>query len=95
MSYILSKKAEEDIIGVFLDGAGRFGIAQAEHYMDELEKSLEFLSNNPEAARQRFELTPPVRIHPSRSHMIIYTQQNNGDIFIIRVRHVHEDWVNC
>lgn len=87
MSYILSKKAEQDIIGLFLDGADRFGVAQAEDYMDELERSFEFLSKNPEAARQRFELSPPVRVHPFRSHIIIYTQENNGDIFIVRVRH--------
>ncbi|WP_438985218.1 type II toxin-antitoxin system RelE/ParE family toxin [Aequoribacter sp.] len=43
---------------------------------------------------QRFELSPPVRVHPFRSHIIIYTQENNGDIFIVRVRHSREDWVN-
>ncbi len=93
MSYILGKKAEEDVIAIYLEGAALFGIRQADRYHLELEKRLQFLSEHPEAAQQRFELKPPVRIHPFQSHIIIYTIIDNGDVFIIRIRHGREDWL--
>ena len=92
MSYRLSNKAEEDIINLYLEGVRQFGIQQADRYHRQLEEAFHFLSDNPEAARQRFELTPPARIHPHHSHLIIYTIDEKGDIFIIRIRHSHEEW---
>ncbi len=93
MGYTLSQKAEEDIIGIFLYGAEQFGLEQAALYHDLLEKSFQFLADNPMAARLRHEISPPVRVHPTESHIIIYTTEENGDIHIIRIRHRHEDWV--
>jgi toxin ParE1/3/4 len=94
VSFVLSKKAEQDILGIYLDGVNRFGANQAERYFDQLEDTFRFLSANPEAARERFEIMPPVRIHPFRSHIVVYVIEDSGDIFIIRVRHSHEDWLN-
>ena len=92
MGYTLSRKAEEDIIAIFLDGARQFGLQQSEQYHDLLEKTFQFLAANPLAARERPELTPAVRIHPIESHIVLYTVDAAGGIFIIRVRHGHEDW---
>lgn len=92
MGYVLSRKAEEDIIDIFLAGVEQFGLRQAERYHDQLEKCFRFLADNPLAAPERFEITPPVRIHPIGSHLVIYRVDENGDIFVIRVRHGHEDW---
>lgn len=91
--YTLSRKAEEDIIDIFLWGADQFGIQQAEHYHNLLEKSFQFLADNPLAAHERTEINPPVRIHPIESHIIVYTEDEQGGVFIIRVRHGHEDWL--
>ena len=93
MGYTLSQKAEEDIIATFLYGVGQFGLQQAEHYHDLLEHSFQFLAENPMAARLRNEISPPVRIHPIESHIIIYTVEADSDVFIIRVRHRFEDWL--
>jgi len=57
-----------------------------------LERSFEFLAHNPFAARKRLELSPPVRIHPVQSHLVIYQVEDDGSILIVRVRHGHEDW---
>ena len=92
MRYKLSRKAEEDVINIFIDGAGQFGIAQAEHYHQELNQCFRFLAENPLVAPERFEIVPPVRIHPVGSHLVIYQIDENGDIFIIRIRHGREDW---
>jgi toxin ParE1/3/4 len=90
--YALSRKAEEDIIAIFMYGVAQFGIQQAERYHELLERTFQFLAENPEAARERAEITPPVRIHPIESHVVIYTVDANDSIFIVRVRHGLEDW---
>jgi len=61
-------------------------------YYRKIEGMLELLSENPHMARERLEITPPVRIHPFRSHLIVYIVDDNNDIFIVRIRHEHEDW---
>lgn len=93
MSYLLSKKAEEDVIAIYLDGASEFGVQRADQYHQQLKKTFQFLSDNPEAAHLRHELVPAVRIHPCQSHMVIYTVNEDRDAFIIRIRHQREDWL--
>jgi len=61
-------------------------------YYRKIEGMLELLSENPHMARERLEITPPVRIHPFRSHLIVYIVDDNNDVFIVRIRHEHEDW---
>ncbi len=92
MGYLLSWKAEEDIIGIYLYGAEAFGGAQADAYHTKLEKCFEFLANNPYASAARMEIKPPVRVHPVGEHLVVYQVVEGQDVFIIRVRHSHEDW---
>ena len=94
MAYILSHKAEEDIIAIFVAGAEQFGLLQAQRYHQQLTTTFEFLADNPLAAPVREELTPPVRLHPVGSHLVIYQLEADNSVFIIRVRHAHEDWLN-
>lgn len=56
-------------------------------------ETLEFLTQFPKAARQRVELRDDVRAHPYRSHLILYRDAGEH-IFILRIRHAREDWVN-
>ena len=94
MNYVLSRKAEEDIIDIFRTGIERFGLSQAERYHEQLEQCFRFLAENPLAAHERFEILTPVRIHPIGSHLVIYRDEETRMVFIIRVRHGHEDWQN-
>lgn len=91
MTYRLSRKAEDDIIQIFVDGAADFGLARAERYHAGLERSLSFLAEHPRAARERTEINPPVRVHPYGSHVIVYVLDAVG-VLILRVRHGREDW---
>jgi toxin ParE1/3/4 len=93
-SYVLSRKAEEDVISIFQTGIEQFGLSQTERYHEQLGQCFCFLAENPLAAHERFEIFPPVRIHPIGSHLVIYRVEENGTVFIIRVRHGHEDWQN-
>lgn len=92
MSYKLSRKAEDDLIGIYIEGVARFGAVQADQYHSEIGQMLDLLSENPRMARERIEISPPVRIHPFQSHLVVYLIENNNDILIVRIRHGHEDW---
>lgn len=92
MAYRLTCKAAEDISEIYSFGAEQFGVDQADSYHTLLERTFEFLANNPLVARKRLELLPPVRIHPVRSNLVIYQAEDNGNVLVVRVRHGHEDW---
>ena len=93
MAYKLSLKSEEDILHIYSEGELLFGADKATEYHIKMERVFEFLSENPNAARERNEINPPVRIHPYKSHMIIYIIGHSNEILILRVRHGREDWM--
>jgi toxin ParE1/3/4 len=90
-TYRLTRKAEEDIIHLYVEGVRRFGIGQAETYYAGLHRTLEFLAANPKAARERPEIAPTTRVHPYRAHLVVYTV-DESDVLVIRVPHSREDW---
>lgn len=51
MGYSLSRKAEEDILGIYFDGIQHFGLMQADRYHRQLEEVFEFLAENPRVAQ--------------------------------------------
>ncbi len=93
MPYTLSRAAEGDLAAIADYTIRTFGVEQAILYRDGLIETLEFLAEFPMAARQRAELRNDVRAHPYRSHLILY-RPDGDDIFILRIRHASEDWIN-
>jgi toxin ParE1/3/4 len=91
MAYRLSRKAESDLLTIYAEGAARFGINQAEAYFTRIERTLELLADHPLMARERPEISPPVRIHPCGKHLIVYLVAGDG-ILVLRIRHQREDW---
>ncbi|RCS21446.1 type II toxin-antitoxin system RelE/ParE family toxin [Phyllobacterium salinisoli] len=94
MSFSLSVEAEEDIIAIAEQGVRMFGAGQAKRYHNELFALLDLVAANPRIARERDEINPPVRIHPFKAHLIVYRIENDETIFVIRIRHGHEDWAS-
>lgn len=92
MPFSLSVQAEEDIVSIAEEGIRIFGAMVAQQYYDELYALLELIAANPKMARQRQEISPPVRIHPFKAHLIVYRISEDGSVFVIRIRHGHEDW---
>lgn len=45
----------------------------------------------PQAARERIELRPPVRILRYKAHLVIYEVRDQ--VVVLRVRHGREDWL--
>lgn len=64
---------------------------QAEAYLRGLEDVLRLLCAHPEMARERFEITPPVRLHPYRAHLVIYRVEA-GFLFVVRILHGRQRW---
>jgi toxin ParE1/3/4 len=93
MNYRLSFQASFDLDQIYNEGAWQFGQKQAERYSLSLENLFELKAANPMMARERTEFRKPVRAQPHKSHVVIYVIEDDG-IFIIRVRHAHEDWMN-
>jgi toxin ParE1/3/4 len=91
MSYILTEDAEEDIIHILAESGKYFGLRQARSYYAGLMECFSFLGDNPRAARERAELTPPVRAHPYGSHIVIY-KTDGEEVIILAVRHSRENW---
>lgn len=91
MSYKTTRRADQDIIDIYVRGAAEFGVEQAERYHEGLVSVLELLAENPHLARERTEFDPPVRLHPYQAHMIAYVLRNDG-ILVIRVLHGRQAW---
>ena len=94
MVFRLTVQAEEDIVGIAEAGFRLFGETQALTYHQQLFEMFELIAASPQMARERHEITPPVRVHPFKSHMIIYVLTEPNEILIVRVRHSHEDWMD-
>lgn len=94
MGFRLSLLAEEDVIRIAEEGILLFGPAQAQKYHRELYAIFNLIARNPRMARERHELSPPLRIHRFKAHLVVYSVDGQGEVLIVRVRHGHEDWVN-
>jgi toxin ParE1/3/4 len=92
LSYRLTRRAADNIRGIYRRGAETFGEAQAQAYHLHLEHVFELIADNPEMARERSEIAPPVRVHPTGAHLVIYRVKPNGDVLIIAVPNAREDW---
>lgn len=85
--------AQDDLAAIWTAGAAEWGAAQADRYIDTLFSVFDLLAAFPQMARERRELRPNVRIHPSGAHLVIYqtTADAASGIEVIRLLHAHQD----
>ena len=88
----LTPAAERDLEDIWVYTAETWGAAQAERYLDDIGAVFERLTAFPEMARLRPEFTPPVRIHPTGRHLVIYVVTEDS-IEVLRVLGARQDWV--
>ena len=88
----ISAAAEADLIDIYVAGVRDFGLARAEAYQDRLDDTIRIIADNPQIARLRHEIDPPVRVHPVGSHIIVYHVEDNDPVRILRIRYYREDW---
>jgi len=87
-----STQAEEGIVSIAEEGIRIFGALVAKRYHDELFVLLELIAANPRIACERNEISPPVKIHSFKAYLVVYRIDEVGKIFVIRIRHSHEEW---
>lgn len=87
----LTPQAEVDMEEIWMHGAAKWSPEQADRYVDGITTVFDLLCAMPGIARERLEFTPPVRIHPSGAHLIIY--RTVGDqLDVLRILGGRQDW---
>lgn len=76
---------------IWLHGGAEWSPEQANSYMDGITAVLDLLCSMPGIDRERMEFTPPVRIHSSGSHLIIYRAVGDH-LDVLRVLSGRQDW---
>ena len=88
--YLLRPAARADLATIWNDGAASWGVERADRYVDSLFVLFDLLVEFPEMARERLEFAPPVRIHPSGTHLVIYRLEGQS-VDVIRILHAHQN----
>jgi toxin ParE1/3/4 len=83
--------AVADLDAIYWHGVQTWGRQRARTYLEALENLFGLLAVQPEIARERNELDPPVRLHPYRSHLVIFTADAT-EVDILRVVHSRSNW---
>lgn len=87
----LSPKAEVDLEDIWLFGAAEWSPTQADQYLNGLISIFDLLLVMPGIARERIDFSPPVRIHPTGPHLVIYRVEDDH-LHVIRVLGGRQDW---
>lgn len=83
MKYTLTRKAEEDLIQIYLYGLKVFGPSQAEIYHESLEKTFIRIAENPEMYPLASHIRRGYRYCVHISHTIFFTVEDQ--IRIVRI----------
>ena len=88
----IKDSALADLDALYWHGVEIWGRQQARTYLETLEGLIDLLAEQPEIARERRELDPPVRLHPFRTHIVIF-KANATELDILRVVHARSNWM--
>jgi len=89
--YRLTPKAEDDLGAIWRNCTETWSADQADTCIDTLITTIETIVAMPTIARERLEFDPPVHIHPSAEHLIIYCI--DGDmILVVRSLGGRQNW---
>jgi toxin ParE1/3/4 len=87
----LSPKAEADLLEIWDYTVERWSVTQAESYLGGPDKTLRLLCDYTDIARLHEEFVPPLRLHPYRSHLVIFVATDTA-LEVIRVVHMRTNW---
>lgn len=87
----LTPRALGDLEEIWLQTAANWSPAQADRYITGLNATFDLLRTVPELARERTEISPLVRLHRHRSHLVVYRTAPSM-VLIIRVPHIKAHW---
>ncbi|RKE85784.1 type II toxin-antitoxin system RelE/ParE family toxin [Rhizobium sp. AG855] len=90
-TYAIAPEALRDLETIWTYGAEIWSVDQADRYLDELVLAFDRVGRTPTLFRECLEFTPPVRIYPFSSHLIVYIGVG-GEVTILRVLGGGQDW---
>jgi toxin ParE1/3/4 len=88
-SYRLSAAAGRDIRNIARHSTSRWGVHQAETYVEELQTMLQTLADYPSVGLDIGDRRPGCRQHLHASHLVIYRPTSFG-VRIVRVLHARQ-----
>lgn len=89
--YLLTPRAEADLEDIWIYSAETWSPNQADTYLDGLLGTIDTLVAMPSMARERIEFSPPVRIHSTGLHLVVYRIEGNH-LLVIRILGGRQDW---
>lgn len=87
----LRPSAREDLDAIWDYTVETWGQAQAETYLNGLFDVFDMLCVMPEMAREHTAFRPPVRLHPTGRHLVVY-RVAGGALEVLRVLGARQDW---
>ena len=85
-----SQAARWDLKSIYRKSAEQFGLGQADLYRDGLLAALAFCAEHPRSVREAENLSRPVRVHPFKSHIIVFVILEEA-ILVVRILHGRQD----
>lgn len=82
--------AQSDLIGIWEYGLAEWGAAQADKYLDELDRNIRLLAESPELGNKRDYVREGYRVLLINSHAVYYTVAPSI-IHIVRVLNARMD----
>lgn len=86
----LTRKADDDLGGIYEYSIANFGLRQARNYLNNLLRCFEYLGEYPEVGPRVEQLAAGLRRYPFRSHAVFYMPQDDG-VLVVRVLHERMD----
>lgn len=87
----LRPKAEQDLEEIWDFTVATWSLARAEAYLGGLQQVFDLLCVHPDMAKPQEGLSPPVRLHPYRLHLVIFAT-DEAVLEVIRVVHMRSNW---
>lgn len=90
MKYVLRPTARAELAGIWSYTAQRWGVVQADGYIDEIVRRIEFATEFPGIGSEATGLPPQYRKLNAGSHRVIY-RCIEDELIVVRVIHERED----
>ena len=87
----LSPQAQKDLRDIWLYGVDKWSREHANAYVNSLRHSIEMIGSRPRMGRELKNIKPPVRVHTSGQHVIVY-QIVDDHVEVIRIPASRQDW---
>ena len=88
---VFSAQADADRDAIWDHTVERWSVDQAEAYLLGIDRVLTLLAEQPTIARERREFDPPVRVHPYKSHLLVF-RTSDATLDVIRIVHARSNW---